>query len=93
MQVIFLYVSYFNLGFILRRLFLLTVSTFVYHYPKRRILTYDFILVESFLDIQTVKFDKGDLSVLMEVSMKIYVCNVKIFSLQQFKNFSEESAS
>jgi len=44
-------------------------------------------------DIETVKFDKCDLSVFMKVSMKIYVCNVKMFGLWQFNNFSEESAS
>jgi hypothetical protein len=37
--------------------------------------------VESVLDNETVKFVEGDLSVLMEVSMKFHVCNFKTFGL------------
>jgi hypothetical protein len=75
------FVSYFNLGFILLRLFQLNVITFVYHYLKRRFLSHAFIYVESVLDNETVKFIKGDFSVLMDMSMKIHVCNVKTFGL------------
>ena len=64
-----------------RRIILHCVIKSVYPYPKRKVLSYALIYVESVLDIENVKSDRGGLSVFMEVCMNIYVCNVKKFSL------------